>query len=198
MLGFLSSRRSAPVLEGGRVMLRFPRQGDFREWAALRRESADFLRPWEPLWAHDELQRSAWQQRVRRYHQEYGAGNAVPLLIFERQTSRLIGGITLGNIRYGVAQSGQIGYWLGQRYAGQGFMKEAIEAMLGYAFATMGLHRVEAACIPGNRRSVGVLEKVGFQREGVLRSYLRINGSWEDHVLYAMLEHDFRKPPTRG
>lgn len=192
MLGFLTSRRRTPVLEGGRVELRMPRNGDYREWAALRRESAEFLQPWEPLWSHDELERTSWQQRVRRYHHEFAMRNAVPLLIFDRQTQRLIGGITLGNIRYGVAQSGQIGYWLGERHAGQGYMKDAIETLLDHSFASLRLHRIEAACIPENRRSVRVLEKVGFQREGVLRSYLRINGSWEDHVLYAMLEHDFR------
>lgn len=198
MLGFLTSRRRTPVLESERVMLRFPRNGDYREWAALRRDSAEFLQPWEPRWSLDELERAAWHQRVRRYHDEHAGGNAVPFLIFERRTGRLIGGITLGNIRYGVAQSAQIGYWLGQRHAGQEFMKDAIEALLEHAFTSLRLHRVEAACIPANRRSVRVLEKVGFQREGVLRSYLKINGSWEDHVLYAMLEHDFRAARKRG
>lgn len=190
--------RAAPHLEGKRVVLRMARFGDHREWAALRRDSADFLRPWEPRWSHDELDREAWRQRVRRYRSDYAAGNAIAFLIFERSGKHLLGGITLGNIRHGVSQSAQIGYWMGERHAGKGLMQDAIAALLEHAFSTMKLHRVEAACIPGNARSVRVLEKAGFKREGVLRSYLRINGNWEDHVLYALIEDDFRARAKKG
>lgn len=192
MLPLSLLRRRPPALRGRRVTLRAPRSSDFREWAALRRESAEFLMPWEPRWAVDELERSAWSQRLRRYRRETASGTAIAFLIFENEGGRLVGGITMGNIRYGVSQSAQLGYWMGQRHAGQGYMQEAIAAVLQFAFETMRLHRVEAACIPSNERSIHVLEKAGFRREGLLRAYLLINGNWQDHFLYGLISEDWR------
>ena len=185
-------RRNLPALKGGRVMLRAPISSDYREWAALRAESREFLEPWEPQWAPGELERSSWRRRLRRYRKDFIRGSAMSFFIFETASGRLLGGITLGNIRYGVAQSGHIGYWIGQRHAGQGLMAEALTLLSGFAFATLRLHRIEAACIPDNARSIRVLEKAGFQREGLLRSYLRINGIWQDHFLYALISDDLR------
>ncbi len=190
MFGLFLSRAKGPLLKGERIMLRLPTRRDFREWAALRRDSRAFLEPWEPRWATDELERSSWRNRLRRYAQDYEAGAAVSFLIFDRKTDRLIGGITLGNIRHGVSQSAHIGYWVGERHAGKGYMVEAVRLVAGYAFNTLRLHRLEAACIPSNHRSVRVLEKAGFQREGVARSFLRINGAWHDHLLFALITGD--------
>jgi [ribosomal protein S5]-alanine N-acetyltransferase len=183
-------RRDLPALKGARVTLRLPEPNDYREWAALRQASRAFLEPWEPRWSPDELERSAWRQRIRRYREDFEQGLAVAFFIFESRSGKLIGGITVGNIRHGVSQSGQIGYWIGERYAGQGFMLESLKLVVDFAFDTLRLHRIEAACIPDNARSVRVLEKAGFQREGLLRSYLRINGSWQDHYLYALICDD--------
>jgi ribosomal-protein-alanine N-acetyltransferase len=71
-------------------------------------------------------------------------------------------------------------------------MQDAVATLLDHAFGTMRLHRVEAACIPGNARSIRVLEKAGFEREGLLRSYLRINGIWQDHYIYARIAGETR------
>jgi ribosomal-protein-alanine N-acetyltransferase len=190
MLSLPFLRRSAPALKGDRVTLRLPRSADYREWAALRSASRAFLEPWEPRWAPDELERSAWRQRLSRYVEDHAGGTAMPFFIFENASGALIGGITLGNIRYGVAQTGQIGYWIGERYAGRGLMLEALCLLVSYAFETLRLHRIEAACIPDNLRSLRLLEKAGFRREGLLRSYLRINGTWQDHYLYALVVGD--------
>lgn len=192
MFEFPFLRRDFPAMKSGRVTLRAPVAGDYREWARLRAESREFLEPWEPQWAPDELERSAWRNRLRRYRKEFIRGTAMSFFIFETQSGKLLGGITLGNIRYGVAQSGHIGYWIGQRHAGQGLMAEAVSLLADFAFATLRLHRIEAACIPDNARSIRVLEKAGFQREGLLRSYLRINGVWQDHYLYALIRDDHR------
>ncbi|MGD9915975.1 MAG: GNAT family N-acetyltransferase [Rhizobiaceae bacterium] len=197
MFALPSLRRDLPVLRGNRVHLRMPLVGDFREWAALRHDSRGFLEPWEPRWTLDELERSAWRIRLRRYREDHAAGSAVPFFIFANEGDRLVGGITLGNIRQGVAQSGQIGYWMGERHAGKGYMVDAIRLLVPYAFDTLRLHRIEAACIPDNVRSMRVLEKAGFQREGLLRSYLRINGAWKDHFLYALIA-DERPGDRRG
>ena len=171
-------------------MLRPPISRDHAEWAAVRRESQQFLTPWEPKWTADELERGAWRLRLRRYREEITQGTAMPFLIFDKVTGRLAGGITLGNIRHGVAQSGQIGYWMGVNHAGKGFMHEAVLLVVQFGFETLRLHRIEAACIPDNQRSIRVLEKAGFRREGLSRSYLRINGVWRDHLLYALIAGD--------
>lgn len=182
-----------PVLKGRDVTLRPPRMSDYREWAKLRGASRTFLEPWEPSWAADELDRGPWRQRLSRYRREYAQGSAMSLLIFENGKGRLTGGISMGNIRRGVAQSAQIGYWMGEEHAGKGYMGAAIRLMLEHGFGVMRLNRIEAACIPDNERSIRVLEKAGFRREGLLRSYLRINGAWRDHLLYAITADDYRQ-----
>ncbi len=193
-------RREPPALRGSRVALRAPLSSDYREWAALRHESRAFLEPWEPRWARDELERSGWKRRMRRYREDFAAGSAIPYLVFDSARGHLVGGITIGNIRHGVSQSAQIGYWTGERHAGRGYMQDAVAAVLAHAFGAMRLHRVEAACIPDNVRSIRVLEKTGFEREGLLRSYLRINGVWQDHYIYARIADDARQgaSETRG
>lgn len=183
-------RRDLPVLTGERIRMRTPNAGDYQQWADLRRESRAFLEPWEPRWTEDELERSSWRQRLNRYREDIAQGSALAFLIFDRQTSELLGGITLSNIRHGVAQAGNIGYWMGERHAGKGYMFEAVRLLADHAFTKLRLHRIEAACIPANGRSARVLEKAGFQREGHLRSYLCINGVWQDHHLYALIAGD--------
>lgn len=192
MLALPFFRREPPALRGQRVYLRTPHGGDYLEWAHLRSESRAFLEPWEPRWADDELSRPAWRERLARYREDFARGSGVAFLIFDSGADTLLGGITLGNIRHGVAQSGHVGYWIGQRHAGKGFMHDALVLLQAFAFDTLHLHRIEAACIPDNKRSIRVLEKAGFRREGLLRSYLRINGRWQDHYLYAVIAGDGR------
>lgn len=187
MLGLASFAPAGPVLVGRTVTLRMPRSRDFREWAKLRGESRAFLEPWEPRWTPDELEPAAWRQRLRRYRADFIRGTGISFFVFEKASGSLTGGITLGNIRHGAAQSASIGYWMGERFAGRGLMGEALELVIDHSFRTLRLHRLEAACIPDNNRSVRVLEKAGFTREGLLRSYLKINGSWQDHFLYGLV-----------
>jgi ribosomal-protein-alanine N-acetyltransferase len=186
-------RRETPELEGDKVRLRMPQASDYREWAELRAISRAFLEPWEPRWMPDEFERSAWRLRINHYRRDYAQGAAMAFFMNERGHGRLVGGITLGNIRHGVSKSAQIGYWIGQPYAGQGLMTDAVKTLSRFAFGELTLHRIEAACIPENSRSIRVLEKAGFRREGLLRSYLRINGVWQDHYLYARIADD---PPV--
>lgn len=175
------------IIAGKRVRLRHPDISDHAEWAVLRAESAAFLQPWEPTWPKDDLDRNAFRLRIRRYNQEIAAGTGFPFFVIDNASGAILGGITLGNIRRGVSQSGQIGYWIGERHQGKGVMSEAVSLLCGHAFRACGLHRLEAACIPDNKRSIGLLEKAGFEREGYLRSYLKIDGAWRDHVLYARI-----------
>jgi ribosomal-protein-alanine N-acetyltransferase len=156
-------------------------------------QAGGFLEPWEPTWRRDELTEGAYRARVIRGKQEYASGQAVPLLLFHRQNMTLLGGITIGYIRRGAAQSCMIGYWMGEPHAGQGHMFAALRLVIPYIFAGLELHRIEAACIPDNARSIRLLEKAGFQREGYLRGYLKINGQWHDHVMFSLLATDTDK-----
>lgn len=185
-------------LKNERVLLRHPRGSDYKAWMELRRASRSFLEPWEPRWTADELERSSWRERLRQYSHDRRRGIGQTFLIFEQPGLQLAGGISIGNIRRGVAQSGHIGYWIGEKYAGRGLMGEALSLVLGYSFEVLGLHRIEAACIPKNRRSIRVLEKAGFSGEGLCRSYLRINGVWQDHMLFSLIDEDFQEMKDRG
>jgi len=186
------SFRRRPVVETERMTLRLPTHADYRAWASLREASADHLMPWEPVWAHDHLTRKAFTNRVYWAGRAEAQGTALPMLMIRRDDQRLLGAVTLDNIRRGPVQAGTMGYWIGAPYARQGFMKEAVQAFVHYAFATMDLSRIESACLPENIASRGVLEKSGFKYEGVAQSYLQINGRWRNHVLYANLRNDRR------
>lgn len=188
----LSILGGGPVLQGEQVRLRLPRRSDYSMWSSVRADSRSFLEPWEPKWLPDELSRRAYARRLGQYKAERRQKTGLTFFIFEKNTRKLAGGISLSNIRRGASQSAQIGYWMGVRHAGQGLMTEAVNLVVGHAFDTLLLHRIEAACIPGNTRSSRVLEKAGFHREGLLRSYLRINGEWKDHNLYAKVRETAR------
>ena len=179
-----------PVIAGQGVYLRAPQPGDFGAWATLRELSREFLTPWEPTWPADDLTRSAYRRRLRRYHEDQRNDLAYAFLVFRDGDHALVGGLTLANIRRGVAQAGSLGYWTGAAFARRGYMSAAVRALLAHSFGTLRLHRVEAACIPTNAPSIGLLEKTGFQREGYARRYLCINGIWHDHLLYARLADD--------
>ncbi|MBL6608305.1 MAG: GNAT family N-acetyltransferase [Rhodobacteraceae bacterium] len=193
----LFRRRSVSILTA-RLSLRLPEHRDFREWAKLRHESKAFLSPWEPIWAPDHLSRASFTNRVYWSQRAVKNGNAVPLFVFHKEAGQLVGAITLDNIRRGPSQVGTIGYWVGQQYARQGFMSEAIIAMVAHAFGALDLSRVESACLPDNLASRGLLEKAGFKYEGVAQSYIQINGRWRNHVLYAALRGDRRGRSTAG
>lgn len=184
--------RRRPSVETERMTLRLPVHGDYRAWSSLREASADHLTPWEPVWAHDHLSRKAFTNRVYWAGRAEANGTALPLLLIRREDQRLLGAVTLDNIRRGPVQAGTIGYWIGAPFARRGYMKEAVLAVVHYAFTTLDMSRIESACLPENTPSRGVLEKCGFKYEGVAQSYLQINGRWRNHVLYANLRNDRR------
>jgi [ribosomal protein S5]-alanine N-acetyltransferase len=193
----LLARRKLRI-ETERLTLRPPTHSDFRAWSGLRRDSEAFLTPWEPSWAGDHLSRKAFTNRVYWAQRSVAGGAAVPLFLFRRVDQLLLGAITLDNIRRGPAQAGTLGYWTGQSFARQGYMREAIGAVVHYAFTQLDLSRIEAACLPENVASRGLLECSGFKYEGVAQSYLQIDGRWRSHVLYAALRSDRRGRTEAG
>ncbi|MGI9463229.1 MAG: GNAT family N-acetyltransferase [Aestuariivirgaceae bacterium] len=181
---------TASVIRSERVYLRYPVHSDHTEWASLRGKSRTFLKPWEPVWPHDDLTRSAFRARVKRCARDVRDDQAYSYLIFSCDDDVLLGGATLSNVRRGVAYTASLGYWIGAPYAACGYMTEAVTVLLSHAFDGLTLNRVEAACLPFNVPSTRLLHHCGFAEEGYARSYLKINGMWQDHLLFAIVRTD--------
>ena len=179
-------------LETERLVLRAPAPEDYHQWCDLRRESESFLTPWEPIWHDDHFTRANFLNRIYWAERAIQDLSAVPLFLIRREDRRLLGAITLDNIRRGPAQSATTGYWIGQRFARMGYMREAVRAVVAYSFNTLDLSRIEAGCLPENTPSRRLLEKCGYEYEGVAYNYLQINGRWRNHVLYANIREDRR------
>ena len=192
MTFLLSTTRSGIDLElrGRDVALRVPTMGDYAAWAELRALSRSELEPYEPSWTRDELSRTAFRYRLKHYSREVAQDLGYAFFIFDAIGDRLMGAVTLSNVRRGVAQTAHVGYWIGTQASGKGYMTQALCLLAPFAFRKLQLHRLEAGCVPTNRASVRVLEKSGFKQEGVARQYLRINGNWQDHLLFARLSDD--------
>jgi ribosomal-protein-alanine N-acetyltransferase len=180
---------------GQRVLLRAPERRDWQPWAELRGASRAFLAPWEPSWSADALTRAAFHRRLARYAADWRSDQGYSFLLFRLDDETLVGGIGLSNVRRGVAETASLGYWTGERHAGQGYMTEGLRLILSFAFQRARLHRVEAACLPHNAPSRRLLAKSGFREEGYARAYLCIDGRWQDHVLFALLREEWT-PPT--
>lgn len=182
------------VIEDGSLSLRPPQMSDYPEWARIREQSREHLRPWEPVWPLDDLARSGFRRRIKHYQQEALDDLGYAFLIFYKPANTLLGGISLSNVRRGVTQSAHLGYWLGLPFVGRGVMRKAVSLVTAHAFETLRLHRIEAATQPSNAASIRVLEHNAFRREGYARRFLKINGMWSDHILFARLSDDPAEP----
>jgi ribosomal-protein-alanine N-acetyltransferase len=193
LFGLARSIDLQPLVRGDGLYLRPTIAADYSAWASLREQSRAFLTPWEPTWASDDLTRAAFRRRLRRHAEEMARDESFAFLIFDSTTDELLGGLTLGGVRRGVAQAATLGYWMGAPHAGKGRMTRAVAAAVRFGFDTLRLHRIEAACIPDNAPSIALLERNGFQREGFARAYLKINDAWRDHVLLALIEGEAKR-----
>ncbi len=196
LFGLTRSTSPEPLVRGEGLYLRPATSADFVSWSRLRATSRAFLEPWEPTWPDDDLTRAAFRRRLRRQDEDIARDEAYAFLIFDQTSDDLLGGITLGGVRRGVSQAGTLGYWMGAPHAGKGRMTRAVAATIDFAFSRLRLHRIEAACIPENAPSIALLERNGFHREGYARGFLKIDGAWRDHVLFALVDGDARKRPA--
>jgi ribosomal-protein-alanine N-acetyltransferase len=188
----VSPADAGPLVHGRDIHLRVPHMNDYGTWAELRAQSRDFLTPWEPTWTSSELTKVSFRRRLKYYARDLREDLGYAFFLFRNSDDALLGGVTLSNVRRGVTQACTLGYWVGAPFARQGFMTAGVEAVIPFVFDTLRLHRLEAACIPGNEASKRLLERTGFSYEGLARSYLKINGMWQDHLLYALVENDER------
>ena len=193
LFGLARSTDPQPLVRGDGLHLRPAIAADYSAWARLREQSRAFLTPWEPTWPSDDLTRAAFRRRLRRQAEDVARDESFAFLIFDSTSDELLGGLTLGGVRRGVAQAATLGYWMGAPYAGKGRMTRAVAAVVRFGFDTLRLHRIEAACIPDNAPSIALLERNGFEREGFARAYLKIDDAWRDHILLALVEGEAKR-----
>jgi len=188
----IQSLLSKKKLTGERVFLRPPKRRDALKWQKLRISSKSFLVPWEPSWDASSCTRRAYLRYFKNSNYLANMDRAYSFLIFKTEDKTLLGGINVGNVRRGVSQSASLGYWIGEKHSRNGYMKEALKLLIPSLFVDLRLNRIEAATLEENIASKNLLKKIGFKKEGVLRKYLKINGTWRDHILYGLLENDFK------
>ena len=188
----IQSLLSKKKLTGERVFLRPPKRRDALKWQKLRMSSKSFLVPWEPSWDASSCTRRAYLRYFKNSNYLANMDRAYSFLIFKTEDKTLLGGINIGNVRRGVSQSASLGYWIGEKYSRNGYMIEALKLLIPSLFVDLRLNRIEAATLEENIASKNLLKKIGFKKEGVLRKYLKINGTWRDHILYGLLENDFK------
>lgn len=190
MIGVSSTTELTAQSRRGPLILRHPRWADFDGWATLRRESAHSLQPWEPAWTKSHLTRSTYRVRLNRFKKMIADDRAYPFHIFKAESDQFVGACNLTHVERSAAQSAKLGYWIGDAYTNRGYAFGAISALIRFGFDQLRLHRIEAAVQADNAPSIRVLEKLGFQKEGTARGYLKIDGVWTDHIIYARLRSD--------
>ncbi|MEX3813560.1 GNAT family N-acetyltransferase [Paraburkholderia sp. BR13439] len=152
-------------------------------------ENRAHLQPWEPLRAESFFEKKSVSRRLSMMAHNNNSGVAVHLLLFSPGTGEIVGECNFTNIVRGPFQACHLGFSLAKRFEGQGLMREALTSAITYIFDEIGLHRIMANFRPENVRSEQLLKRLGFEREGLARSYLRINGVWVDHVLTSLINH---------
>ena len=189
----LQSLFSKKKLSGERIFLRPPKRRDALKWQKLRMASKSFLVPWEPAWDASSCSRRSFIRYFKNSNYLANMDRAYSFLIFSIEDKSLLGGVNIGNVRRGVSQSASLGYWIGKQYSKKGYMKEALDVLIPSLFLELQLNRIEAATLENNLASKNLLNKIGFKKEGRLRKYLKINGEWQDHILYSLLEYDVKR-----
>lgn len=171
-----------------RLVLRPPRTTDVTEIRRLLRANHEHLKPWNPAPPPGEDSSSITEvsKTVLRQRREWKLGRGFVFMVAERENpTAFIGKIALSGIMRGAMSGAYLGYWMSSDTQGRGYVTEALAAVLDFGFGPAGLHRVQAAIMPRNARSLRVIEKLGFRKEGYAERYLQIAGKWEDHEIYA-------------
>ena len=179
-------------LAGERIALRAFAPGDVSELTALRVRNRDFLGPWEPRRSDGFFTEAGQRAEIERDRQEWSADRTYAFAIIERDSSIMRGRIALANVVRGAWENATLGYFVDEAAGGRGYATEAVSLALDFAFGPCRLHRVQAAVMPKNARSRRVLEKNGFRHEGFSPRYLRLDGDWRDHDLFAITIEELR------
>lgn len=184
-------REEGIVRVGARTLLRYARREDGPAFIELLSRSREHLLPWMPRTARGG-EPSFGRRFARMLRPECESSGRLRLLVCDRVDGRIIGVCSLSGIAGWPSLACHAGYWLGTGETGRGFMRDALATMLDHAFDTMGLHRVAANILPANRRSISLVRALGFEREGLARGLVEIDGAWRDHEVWAMLASGWR------
>ncbi len=190
LMAAVTHQNQPPRLETQRLLLRLPQSDDFSSYVDVRRRNQSRFQPVEPQWSRDALGKGGFMRRLRNARSLWQRRAGLAFFIFIKPHHTLIGGITASWLDTGRPGTAMVGYWLDGRYEGQGLMGDALRSVSTLVHQEHHIRRIEAACLPHNTRSMKLLHACGFQREGYCRSYLKINGVYEDHVLFARLHAD--------
>jgi len=169
-------------------MLRPLTPNDFDAWREVRRRNCEWLTKWEPTKPPSQPDiiedSAAFFSRcgARQRERQLGAGYAFGIFV----DGDFSGEMNLSSVQRGPFQNAYVGYWIDEKHAGNGYMPEALVLLCNSAFEDLHLHRVQVSIIPRNTASRRVVEKLGIRDEGVAQRYLEINGTWEDHIRYAI------------
>ena len=189
----LTSVDSPPVLAGRRVRLRPLVTSDFTQWREVRGHNGAWLTRWEPAkpasQPDPDVTRAAFAARCGARDRERQLGTGYGFGVFV--DCALVGEMNIAGVTRGPFQSCNIGYWIDQRHAGNGYIPEAVILGLRFAFEELTMHRVEIAIVPRNQRSRRVVEKLALRSEGVAVRFLEINGCWEDHERFAITAEEW-------
>jgi ribosomal-protein-alanine N-acetyltransferase len=186
-------------LEDAPTAIRPTEPSDAREQLGLRLANRDHTGPWDPLRDESFYTEAGQRLELDLDQRSWAAGNAYAFAVLDIEgRERIIGRVALSNVVRGPWQNATLGYWIDKDAGGRGHASRAVRLALQFAFEHAGLHRVQPAIIPRNIRSVRVAEKVGFRLEGRALRYLKINGVWEDHDVYALTVEDWDRMGRRG
>lgn len=171
----------------GEVALRPLLRSDADAWCSIRIRDEQYLRPWDvtsPLTWQRRHTRGEWRRHRTQLRAATLRREALAFAIVVDE--KFAGQVTFGGIQRGALQSGWVGYWVDSRLHGRGVATAAVALAVDHAFASEGLHRVEATIAPANLASQKVVAHLHFRQEGLLRRYLDIDGGWRDHLLFAL------------
>ena len=178
-------------MTGEGVAIRAFAPGDVAELTELRVRNRDFLDPWEPRRSGGFFTEGGQRAEIERDRQEWAADRTYAFAIVERPEGAMRGRIALANVVRGAWENATLGYFVDEVAGGRGYASEAVALALRFAFGPCRLHRVQAAVMPHNARSLRVLEKNGFRHEGFAPRYLRLAGEWRDHELFAITVEEY-------
>ncbi|MBK3495783.1 GNAT family N-acetyltransferase [Viridibacillus sp. YIM B01967] len=178
-------------LEGNRCYLRTLEEADVSAFTRLVKRNKRYWSIYEPLHDDEYYTESTQRKKIIESVQRMRLNREYSFAIFAMGTSDLVGHISIYSIKRLPFSSAFVGYSIDKRYIGQGIASEALALIVKFSFEDLSMHRIEAYVSPNNMGSVRVLEKSGFEREGLLRKLLYINGYWEDHYLYAFINDDY-------
>ncbi|EMA2413121.1 ribosomal protein S5-alanine N-acetyltransferase [Vibrio vulnificus] len=178
------------VFEG--LVLRTVTVSDAEMVAQYFQRNQTFLKPWEPTREASFFTEAGWAQKLIKLHELHRMKLGFYCILIEEQTNEMVGTISFSNLSKFPFYACNVGYSLAEEAQGKGYMRRGLKMACDYMFEQLNLHRIQAAYMPHNHRSAGVLEHLGFCKEGYAHSYLLIDGQWQDHVLTSLINPNWR------